>query len=78
MGSSDAVVILTSSNPSYWSKGAVVLKGGHSKEVSDVSFTFDGDQICSIGDDMIARVWRNGTGILRDEGNKSCGYGWTE
>ncbi len=78
MGSSDVVVLLTSSNPSNWTKGAVVLRGGHSREVSDVSFTFEGEEVCSIGDDMVARVWRNGTGLLRDEGEKGCGYGWAE
>src|SRR5216117_1417696 len=29
-GSSDAVVLLASSNPAEWTKGAMVLKGGHS------------------------------------------------
>ena len=56
----------------------MILRGGHSREVSDVSFTFEGDELCSIGDDMVARVWRNGTGLLRDEGEKGCGYGWAE
>jgi WD40 repeat protein len=85
MGSSDAVVLLTSSDPRNWKKGpgAVVLKGGHSREVSDVSFSFEGGEVCSIGDDMIARVWRDGTRFLaKEEGNDGeetgCGWGWTE
>ena len=78
MGSSDAAVLLTSSDPADWRKGAVVLRGGHSKEVSDVSFSFDGEEVCSISDDMSARVWRNGAGVLRDEREKGCGYGWAE
>ena len=77
-GSSDAVVLLTSSNPSYWGKGAVVLKGGHSREVSDVSFTSESDEVCSIGDDLVGRVWRDGTGKVRDEGERGCGWGWAE
>ena len=77
-GSSDAVVLLASSNPVEWCKGAVVLKGGHSREVSDVSFTFEGGEVCSIGEDMLARVWRDGTGRLRDEGEMGCGWGWAE
>ena len=52
--------------------------GGHTREVSDVSFTFCGGEVCSIGDDMIARVWRDGTGVLKDEGEKGCGFGWAE
>jgi len=27
---------------------------------------------------MVARVWRDGTGRLRDEGEKGCGWGWAE
>ena len=77
-GSSNAVVLLVSSNPASWNKGAVVLKGGHAREVSDVDFTFTGEEICSVGDDLIARVWRDGTGILRDEGERGCGWGWAE
>jgi hypothetical protein len=78
MGSSDAVVLLTSSNPSQWGKGAVVLRGGHTREVSDVSFTFEGNEVCSVGDDLVGRVWRDGTGVLRDEGDMGCGWGWAE
>ena len=78
MGSSDCVVILGSANPEYWKRGGVVLRGGHAREVSDVSFSFTGEEICSISDDCIARVWRNGTGYLRDEMEKGCGWGWTE
>ena len=77
-GSSDAAVLLTSSNPTDWRKGAVALRGGHSKEVSDVSFSFGGDEVCSISDDMSARVWRNGTGVLGNAGEKGCGCGWAE
>lgn len=77
-GSSDAVVLLMSSDPSHWSKGAVVLGGGHTREVSDVSFTFGGEEVCSISDDMVARVWRDGTGKLKDEGEKGCKWGWAE
>lgn len=78
MGSSDSAVILASSDPTDWPRGAVVLRGGHAKEVSDVSFSFGGEEVCSISDDMVARVWRNGAGVLRDEGEKGCGYGWAE
>jgi hypothetical protein len=78
MGSSDAVVLLAPANPEYWKKGAVVLRGGHTREVSDVSFTYGGGEVCSVGDDMVARVWRDGTGSLRDEGEKGCGWGWAE
>jgi len=47
--------------------------------VSDVSFSFGGgEEVCSISDDMVARVWRDGTGVVRDEGEKGCGYGWAE
>lgn len=56
----------------------MVLRGGHSTEVSDVSFTWDGDEVCSIGDDLSARVWRDGTGRGRDEGERGCGWGWAE
>jgi hypothetical protein len=77
-GSSDAVVVLTSADPKCWGKGAVVLKGGHTREVSDVSFSFTGEEVCSVGDDMVARVWRDGTGRLRDEGERGCGWGWAE
>ena len=80
-GSSDAVVLLLSSNPAQWGRGAVVLRGGHAREVSDVSWSFDtggGGEVVSISDDMVARVWRNGTGLVRDEGEMGCGYGWAE
>jgi WD40 repeat protein len=83
-GSSDSVVLLLPSDPSNWrtktnsSSSAVVLKGGHTREVSDVSFAYGGREVCSIGDDMIARVWRDGSGVLRDEGEKGCGFGWAE
>jgi WD40 repeat protein len=77
-GSSDAVVLLTSSDPRYWRKGAVVLKGGHSREVSDVGWVYGGGAVCSVGDDMIVRVWRDGTSELRNEGERGCGYGWAE
>jgi len=77
-GSSEAVVLLTSSNPSHWGKGGVVLRGGHTREVSDVSFTYGGGEVCSVSDDMIVRVWRDGSGELRDEGERGCGYGWAE
>jgi hypothetical protein len=78
MGSTDEVVLLTSSNPAFWERGAVVLKGGHTREVSDVSFTCDAQEVCSLGDDMVVRVWRDGTGVLRDEGERGCGWGWAE
>ena len=80
-GSSDSVVLLLPSNPTHWKNrnahsSAVVLRGGHTREVSDVSFTFCGDEVCSIGDDMIVRVWRDGSGVLKDEGGHGCGFGW--
>lgn len=57
----------------------MVLRGGHSREVSDVSFSFGGgEEVCSISDDMVARVWRDGTGVVRNEGERDCGYGWAE
>ena len=31
-----------------------------------------------ISDDMVARVWRNGTGVFTDEGERGCGYMWAE
>lgn len=78
MGSSDAVVILASAKPEYWSRGSVVLRGAHAKEVSDVSWSFTGEELCSISDDCVARVWRHGTEHLEDEMEKGCGWGWTE
>ena len=77
-GSSDGVVLLTSSDPELWRKGSVVLRGGHSREVSDVGFVYGGGAVCSVGDDMIARVWRDGSAEIRDEGDRGCGYGWAE
>jgi hypothetical protein len=83
-GSSDAVVVLTSSNPDHWHKGGVVLRGGHSREVSDVAFikgdtAVNGEGVCSVGDDMVVRVWREGRG-KRDENEdeRGCGFGWAE
>lgn len=78
------MVVLTSSNPDHWQKGGVVLRGGHSREVSDVAFIngdteVNGEGVCSVGDDMIVRVWRDGS-IKRDgnEDEKGCGFGWAE
>jgi len=76
-GSSDGVVLLLSSDSRNWGRGGVVLKGGHSREVSDVAFA-TGGEVCSVGDDMVVRVWRDGTGELRDEGEVGCGWGWVE
>lgn len=58
-----------------------MLKGGHSSEVGDVCFTYKGEEVCSIGDDMVGRVWRDGSSTRRSEdeiGEKGCGWGWAE
>jgi WD40 repeat protein len=84
-GSSDGVVVLTSSNPDRWQRGGVVLRGGHSREVSDVAFVkgdtdVNGEGICSVGDDMVVRVWREGNRrkAAADEDERGCGWGWAE
>jgi WD40 repeat protein len=58
------------------------LTQGHRKEVSDVTWTYDGDLV-TIGDDFIARCWREGPKArsLRQGGEhegRRWGCGWAE
>lgn len=96
-GSSDASVILLPSSPDHWShpvtqsdtpsertSRGVVLRGGHSREVTDVAFTWGDGGVCSIGDDTVVRVWRErDVGENLEEGKEreremGCGWGWAE
>lgn len=59
------------------------LTGGHEKEVTSLTWTFDGDLV-SVGDDYVARRWREKPEKARElriqgqrEG-KNWGYGWAE
>jgi len=79
--SRDKCVLLVSSDPKNWDRGAVVLKRGHTREVLDVNFSFTGrETVCSIGDDIVGRVWRDGSscnGESYDQSEKmGCGWGW--
>jgi hypothetical protein len=64
----------------------VVLRGGHSREVTDVGFTWGDGGVCSIGDDTVVRVWREDDGEDKERGRgegeerreMGCGWGWAE
>lgn len=59
------------------------LVRGHRKEVTSVTWTHDGDLV-SIGDDSIARCWREDAGTARhlrgcgEGGGRRWGHGWAD
>lgn len=54
------------------------LVGGHSKEVTDLTFTHDGDLV-TVGDDFSGRLWREDKEAAREaRGTKGAGSGWAE
>lgn len=82
-GNSDGSPVIIDTNVESKTKSRRLVHG-HSKEVTGVSWGFDGNSLCSISDDTTVRVWtRNDTYRTSqkleqmDDVSKS-GWGWTE